>query len=98
MRNVVGENLKRLMKMRGISQDQLAKKAKMVQPELSRIANGTLDVKLSKLAEALEVPLEEFVKPLPKTIETPYAALIESMTPEQRDLFAAALEASKKSR
>jgi transcriptional regulator with XRE-family HTH domain len=90
--NTVAENLKRLMRERGLSQPELAKKAGMYQPDISRIANGHIDTKLDKLALALGVELEEFTKPLPKTVEMSLDAFLQTLTPEQLEAFKIAVK------
>jgi XRE family transcriptional regulator, regulator of sulfur utilization len=62
----LGENLRRLREQRGLSQQQIARLAKIPRPTWSNLesgeANPTLEV-LAKAANALQVRLEELIGP-----------------------------------
>lgn len=62
----LGENLRRLREQRGLSQQQIARLAKVPRPTWSHLESGesnpTLDV-LLKVASALQVRLEELLGP-----------------------------------
>ncbi|WP_138752470.1 helix-turn-helix domain-containing protein [Paenibacillus sinopodophylli] len=61
---LVGENIRQLRKKRGFSQEQLALRAHINSSYMGQVERGeknpTIDV-LSKIAEALQMPLENIV-------------------------------------
>lgn len=72
----LAENLRRIRKEKGLSQVDLAKRAKVAQQLISQIENGKVDStkELSKLANALSVPasdLDERFKFAPEAEKIP---------------------------
>jgi len=66
-RNVIASNLSRLRTHKGLSQEELAKAAKISRVALGKIERGAVLPRantLSELANALEVPLRELVTPV----------------------------------
>ena len=62
----IAENLQRLRKLKGFSQQQVAVAVEMPQGQYSRIENGKVEptlTTLAKLAEALDTSLAELVRP-----------------------------------
>ena len=61
----IGKKIKELRKAKGLTQDQLARVARLLRPNLARIEAGkhrpTMDT-LEKIAAALKVPLVELVR------------------------------------
>ena len=61
---LIGENIRNLRKTRGLSQEQLALRAEINASYMGQVERGeknpTIDV-LSKIASALQTPLEELV-------------------------------------
>ena len=61
----VGERIKEYIQERGIKQRFLSEKAGVDDSKMSKILNGTLDIGLVeyyRLCQALDVPMETFVK------------------------------------
>ncbi len=62
----IGENIQRIRKAQGITQDELAKKANMPYTTIAKIESGMVKnptiMTLIKIAKVLKVSLDEFVK------------------------------------
>lgn len=62
----IGENIRLLRKQRGLSQEQLALRAEINASYMGQVERGqknpTIDV-LSKIATALQIPIEQVVNP-----------------------------------
>jgi transcriptional regulator with XRE-family HTH domain len=64
---MIGENLRRIRKARGWSQERLSDKSKVDQDYVGHLERGQVNVSadtLAKLANALKVEMVEFFKPL----------------------------------
>ena len=64
----IGENIKRIRKVKGISQKDLAKKLSVSQQNLSQYESGKRKPKLetiAKIAIALDVPLDSIIRDSP---------------------------------
>ena len=66
--NAIASNLKRLRGSRGLTQDDLAKKAKLSRIAYSNVENGKANPRvnnLQQIADALDVGIQELVTPVP---------------------------------
>ena len=74
----IAQNVRQLRQSRNLTQDQLAKVSGVPRPTWSNLESGTANptiVVLAKVAEALQVPLEELISP-PKAQARLYRAAV----------------------
>jgi len=66
MRKLVGRNFARIRREKGLTQDELAKRAKLTKPYLSQLENGVRKnpslPALKRIAKALGVPVTELLE------------------------------------